>query len=50
MDNARFNTKHQSLINKANGLNVKADNSLAQYTVISTSCTQFGMQWSRLGI
>ena len=29
MDNARLNGKHQSFINKANGFNVKTNNTLA---------------------
>ena len=50
MDNVNINTKHQPFKNKANGINVKTEISLAQYTMESTSTAQFGMPLCSLRI
>ena len=50
MNNAGLNTKLQSGINKTIDFIVKTGKSLAPQIVQSTSCAQFDMQWSWLGI
>ena len=49
MNNAESNTKLQSFMTKADGFNVKNDNSLDPNIVIGTSGAHFEMQWSRCG-